>query len=729
MAQAIHTQAVRQPEQIAAVYLSLGMAPNTVIHDQVARRDSGAPMHRRRFEADNVQGIPALWADIDILGPGHAGTLYPPDERSALEVANSIGLPPSCVIHSGGGLQPYWLFTEPWLATDAADPVAEQTAMAELSRDLVNTLRHHANRLGGWTVDSVFNLDRVMRAPGSLNTKNDGAVPVRLLSLDAARRYEPDQIREHLAPDDVLEGFAARSMGAASAKAIAESLPGLDLAQAWRTTTAAPGNTPAWLSMLLEADPGSTLEDTWTGDRPEYGGDQNRFDAALVRLLVDAGASVQRQAEAVMARRLRAGVNVEKVDPRVRTDYLLRTLITIHESAAEARAVTGRRTAQLEVAARAAVTASLPTVAPPPVPVPTEPDSPVTPEPDAEQGASARSDSAATAEPTPEPPPEEEFDPANDDLSAEVAGIIAAQEAPPADMPPRRLAVVEQRVRADRSDAEAARETPMPDPWGQRSEGLVAVMSTLDEVLLPEPYRDRGVRVWRLEQRDRGPVAMGRMVLALPEDFDWPDGHRPDLYRPGRPLYTAWRKRQEFETPAGYRRSLEHDGKIPALPVAVNQADWPIIISSLVPWWKPDSSGTDMTTQVHEWLYDYLTGRAPTSDESEALAHGQPYLADHADWGARGAPQIMVLAKSFLDYISMQPGGPANREGKLLLDHLHVTERRPRIQRDDGTMTRKLWLEIASVEFRISEWREILTVAEQAQDARRLRVLRQGDAG
>lgn len=712
LATAIHTEVRRQPDQIAAVYFSLGMAPDTVIHERVARRDSQAPMHRRRFEAADVMGITGLWSDIDILGPGHAGTLYPPDQRAALEVAHSIGLPPSCVVHSGGGLQPYWFLTEPWLATDATDPIAEQVAMADLSRNLVSTLRHHAQRLGGWTVDSVFNLDRVMRAPGGLNTKNDGATPVTLLSLDAGVRYEPDQIREHLAPDDVLAQYAQKSISGASAAVVEQSLPGLDLAAAWQVASTAPDHLPEWLEMLLEADPGSDLEATWTGERSEYGGDQNRFDAALVRLLADAGASAQRQAEAVMARRLRSGQKTDKVDPRVRTDYVVRTLINVgvpaSEAATRAKAIATRRISQLNTAASEAVTARLIVATPAPTVV-------------------AMSVPAATgAEPPPDPLDEEVSGDPVDELADAVAELIAPEPIVTPERPPRHLAAATETVRADREQREQGKEQPADDPWGTRSTGTVEVMQALTEALLADGYRKRGIQVWRLEQRDRGPAALGRLVLALPEDFDWPEQARPDLYRPGRPFYTEWRKRQEFETAAGYRRSIEHDAKLTALPVAVAQDEWPSIIANLVPYWGPDSSGTDMTTQVHTWLYEYLTGRAPTLEDGEALSNGHPWLAAHADWGLRGAPQIMVLAQSFLDYIGTQPGGRTGREARSLLDHLHTEERRPRIQQHDGVMTRHRWLEISATEFRHPEWKQILTVAQQAHEARKLRVLKGG---
>lgn len=707
LASLLHTEVHRQPDQLAAIYLSLGLAPDEVIQDAGARNGDAVPAHRRRLMAAEIQGITTLWADIDVAGPGHKSTQYPPDLAAARRVVDALNLPPSIVVHSGGGLQPYWLLTEPWLTTDASNPMAEQRVMADLSRDLVNTLRYHARRLGDWIVDSVFNLDRVMRAPGGWNCKTEVPKPVKLLHIDPTVRYEPDEIREHLAPDDVLAEYARRSV-TGGATDLATTLPGVDLTTAWHAARTAPRHLPSWLEMLLELSPGSSLEATWAGERPDLSNDPSSLDAALVRLLLGVGVSTQRQVEAVMARRLSTGQKPDKVDPAVRTDYIIRTITNIHASAALDAAKASQVTQQVgDLIGRAA---SARVFAPTPV---TDIAPHATPEPEL-------SDRLLTiVAPPDDSDPDAEGGP--DELAEFTNQLIADEPDQPAPDDAPIVAAAREQVRQDRQQQQDAE--PVVDPWGDRHPDAVAVLGILAELLLPEVYRQAGVQVWRLEERDRGPAATGRMVLRFPADYDWPAGNRPKLYRPGLPLYCEWWKRDDFETPKAFRRSLERDAKIVAQQVGANKEDWITLISGLVPYWMPDSSGTDMTTQMHEWLLEYLIGRPATPVESEAATAGRPLLVDHAGWGVRGAPTILVQASSFLAYIATQPGGRSGREARGLLDHLHIEIRRPRIE-VDGKLTRGRWFEVSPTEFTPVEWHDVLLAAKEAADGRERRNMR-----
>ena len=190
------------------------------------------------------------------------------------------------------------------------------------------------------------------------------------------------------------------------------------------------------------------------------------------------------------------------------------------------------------------------------------------------------------------------------------------------------------------------------------------------------------------------------------------------------PFYLDWWKRDDFETPKAFRRSLERDAKIPALAIGANKDDWILLISALVPYWMPDSSGTDMTTQMHEWLLEYLISRPATVEESEAATAGRPLLADHAQWGVGGAPTILVQLAGFLAYIATQPGGRSGRDAMALMDHLHVTQSRPRLRTAEGQQSRKRLFEIAPSQFTPIEWREVLQAAKDAAEGRERRSMR-----
>jgi hypothetical protein len=91
--------------------------------------------------------------------------------------------PPSAIVFSGGGLHCYWLFKEPMETQSNVDRI--EAALKQLA-DLV------AGDLAACKVS------RVMRLPGSHNSKNGAWTEVTALSLDGRRRYELDDLEEWL---------------------------------------------------------------------------------------------------------------------------------------------------------------------------------------------------------------------------------------------------------------------------------------------------------------------------------------------------------------------------------------------------------------------------------------------------------------------------------------------------------------------------------------------------
>lgn len=154
----------------------------------------------RRGGANLSHTLPALWADIDIAGPGHKhdttkpGALpLPADEQQARSIVTESGLPePSLWIHSGGGLYPIWVI----------DPVPVITNHLEqakaLSRGWQATLNEAATRLGLHYGTEVSDLARVLRVPGTINRKEGLARPCRIISNDGPT-YSSRQLRDAVA--------------------------------------------------------------------------------------------------------------------------------------------------------------------------------------------------------------------------------------------------------------------------------------------------------------------------------------------------------------------------------------------------------------------------------------------------------------------------------------------------------------------------------------------------
>src|SRR5262249_43986333 len=74
-----------------------------------------------RGKEDSVVSLPGFWADVDIAGPSHAAKDLPPTEQEALSLLAAIDFPPSIIVRSGFGLQPYWLFREPFVIETEAE--------------------------------------------------------------------------------------------------------------------------------------------------------------------------------------------------------------------------------------------------------------------------------------------------------------------------------------------------------------------------------------------------------------------------------------------------------------------------------------------------------------------------------------------------------------------------------------------------------------------------------
>ncbi|MFI6160369.1 hypothetical protein ACIA59_10515 [Micromonospora haikouensis] len=142
-----------------------------------------------RGGAADSAALPALWADLDLAGPGHAEQDLPPDEAAGRAVIAATGLPdPTIWVHSGGGLYPIWLLTEPHTLTD--DNLDQAKTLA---RDWQRIIEHAAASLGWRYGRGVGDLARVLRIPGTVNRKAGLARPCRIVGA-RPDRYTVEQL-------------------------------------------------------------------------------------------------------------------------------------------------------------------------------------------------------------------------------------------------------------------------------------------------------------------------------------------------------------------------------------------------------------------------------------------------------------------------------------------------------------------------------------------------------
>ena len=171
----------------ACEYIKKGDKKNIFVGVGLAPKPCGRMPSKMRCEADKIIGLPALYVDIDFKDPVHAKEALPADVDEALELMGMLPIKPSYIIHTGHGIHGWWIFKEPWIFEDDED----RQRAAALSERWVALLKSRAIERG-WTADSVFDLARVLRLPGTINAKEGAeAVEARVLEKNDYR-YNPE---------------------------------------------------------------------------------------------------------------------------------------------------------------------------------------------------------------------------------------------------------------------------------------------------------------------------------------------------------------------------------------------------------------------------------------------------------------------------------------------------------------------------------------------------------
>ena len=248
----------------------------------------------RRCEKANIIGIGGLWADIDIQDAVHKKPNLPGSVEEAKKLLDALPYEPTYIIHSGHGLQAWFMFREPW--TFDAD---EERAEAEnLSKRLNYYLREKA-RAFGWDVDAVFNLDRVMRIP---NTTNYKAAPVAVRVIErSGKKYNPADFDDFL--PDAQTGAKTEQVARVTFELDASADPPFGKFQ-----------------VLCEIEP--KFKDSWDKKRPDFQ-DQSAsaFDLSLARYAYMYAWTDQEVANLIIAFRRR-----HNQDLKLRRDYYENTL-------------------------------------------------------------------------------------------------------------------------------------------------------------------------------------------------------------------------------------------------------------------------------------------------------------------------------------------------------------------------------------------------------------------
>ncbi|WP_151526079.1 hypothetical protein [Serinicoccus kebangsaanensis] len=174
---------------------------------------AGLPEGRKGTAGDVVR-LACIYADLDVK-PGALPT-WTAAENIIADLTMMLGVAPAAVVMTGHGLQPVWRIEQEPGRTDWPDGSSSEPfrAAQALTRRWGRLVAHVASMHGG-EVDPVWNLDRVLRAPGTTNRKGQ-PIPTELRStstdvLTLTRLAEtldeyavPEVTEDTIALDEVL---------------------------------------------------------------------------------------------------------------------------------------------------------------------------------------------------------------------------------------------------------------------------------------------------------------------------------------------------------------------------------------------------------------------------------------------------------------------------------------------------------------------------------------------
>lgn len=142
-----------------------------------------------------VIALPAAFADIDFgTDAHHKSKRYPPTLDDAMGLIHGRGFDPTVIVHSGHGLQAYWIFKEMWEFRSQPDRLKAMGFLRRIKACFQNAAMEH-----GWTIDSVQDLVRILRPPDSYNCKLEPKL-VKVIELNDLK-YNPEDLEEFL-PED-----------------------------------------------------------------------------------------------------------------------------------------------------------------------------------------------------------------------------------------------------------------------------------------------------------------------------------------------------------------------------------------------------------------------------------------------------------------------------------------------------------------------------------------------
>jgi hypothetical protein len=124
----------------------------------------------KRGSGSDAAAFGCLWVDIDVGKKDKEGKAIGPQSDADVDAMLAKYLTPSFTVSTGHGTHAYWLLDEPIITSEPSERLAFKTALVRLQKTMMSR--------SGMHLDSVGDLARVMRVPGTTNRKQEPFMPV-----------------------------------------------------------------------------------------------------------------------------------------------------------------------------------------------------------------------------------------------------------------------------------------------------------------------------------------------------------------------------------------------------------------------------------------------------------------------------------------------------------------------------------------------------------------------
>jgi len=235
----------------------------------------------KRGSNETAISLPGVFADIDFANSKDSSKRYPPDADTALALLHSFEAQAFLVQNSGNGLHVLYKFDSPLVMRNRDDRRRAQAILRDFGKRLA---KHFA--VAGYEIDSVFDLARVFRVPGTFNHKSGTPKPVVVIEHNSESRLPLADLEQALSKpqDETPKGTTG---GRAAHSSIQKECPWYNYHTGDGASTADEPNWYASASITARCTDGERIFHDYSSRHPGY----NAIEAGkkLKRAMEEAG--------------------------------------------------------------------------------------------------------------------------------------------------------------------------------------------------------------------------------------------------------------------------------------------------------------------------------------------------------------------------------------------------------------------------------------------------------